>query len=160
VNKDVEELGRALHAFWSMRRDNRVPEGIPASVTELTLLRIIDERGPSRVSDLAARTCVDASVASRQLAHLESLGLVDRTPDTADRRSHLVQLTAEGLDALRLWRADVVQRWADALDDWSGEDIRDLTRTLNRLHADLIDSGLFRGPANSFDSSLEEGARA
>jgi DNA-binding MarR family transcriptional regulator len=160
MHKDVEALGRALHAFWSMRRDNRVPDGIPASVTELTLLRALDEDGPSRVSDLATRTCVDTSVASRQVAHLESMGLVDRTPDADDRRSHLVRLTPQGVDALKQWRAEVVRRWADALDGWSGDDIRSLTRTLNRLHADLIDSRLFRGPSTTHDSSLQEGASA
>jgi DNA-binding MarR family transcriptional regulator len=160
VHEDVEALGRALHAFWSMRRDNRVPDGIPASVTELNLLRIIGEDGAARVSDLATRTCVDPSVVSRQVAHLESTGLVDRRPDTADRRAHLVRLTRQGVDALELWRAEVARRWADALDGWSGDDIRGLTRTLNRLHADLIDSGLFRGPATTHDSSLEESASA
>jgi DNA-binding MarR family transcriptional regulator len=160
MQTDVEALGRALQAFWAMRRDNRVIDGIPATVTELNLLRVIAEEGSARVGTLAGRTCVDTSVASRQVAHLESLGFVDRTTDPEDRRSHLLRLTPQGAEVLDQWRTQAARRWTEALEDWSGDDIRHLTRTLHRLRTDLIDSGLFRGPVTTDDSALEENTPA
>lgn len=160
MQTDVEALGRALQAFWAMRRDNRVIEGVPATVTELNLLRAIADEGTARVSSLAARTCVDTSVASRQVAHLESHGFVDRTTDPEDRRSHVLRLTARGTEVLEHWRAQAVRRWTAALEDWSSDDIRHLTQTLHRLRGDLVDSGLFRGPLTTHDPSSEEHATA
>ena len=50
-------------------------------------LATIDRHGPLTPSELAARERIQRPTATRVIARLEEAGLVDRTPDPADRRS-------------------------------------------------------------------------
>lgn len=97
------------------------------------LLVRIDRRGPLGVVELAELAGRDHSTVSRQVAKLESLGLVTRYPDPKDRRVRVAATTpkarvlTEALDAAR-------QRlWTQALADWSPADRRDLARLLRKL---------------------------
>ncbi|MDZ4235585.1 MAG: MarR family transcriptional regulator, partial [Dietzia sp.] len=58
------------------------------------LFAIHDE--PARVTNLADRLHTDISVVSRQVRHLETLGLVAKVPDPDDGRASVVTLTSEG----------------------------------------------------------------
>lgn len=111
-----------------------------------TLLRRLDDLGPSRASDLAHHVGLDLSTVSRQIASLLAAGLVDRTPDAQDRRAGLLAVSARGrgvLDrALQARRALL----ADALGDWSAADLRNLASVLERF-AESISSFAERSPA-------------
>jgi len=92
--------------------------------------------GPIGVVDLAAQVGRDHSTVSRQIAKLESLGLVAREPDGQDQRVRAAVITPEGrrvADALSAARDRVFAR---LLDGWSAAERSDLTR-LNRK---LVDS--------------------
>lgn len=97
------------------------------------LLVGIGRYGPIGVVALAERAGRDYSTVSRQVARLESLGLVERRPHSIDRRINEAVLTAEGrkmteaLDAARLRLATPV------LAEWSDDDFRDLVRLLRRF---------------------------
>src|ERR1700722_8438951 len=52
--------------------------------------------------DLGDALCIDASNLVLLLNEVESVGLAERRRDPADRRRHLVRLTAAGETALRL----------------------------------------------------------
>jgi DNA-binding MarR family transcriptional regulator len=97
----------------------------------------VQEAGPLRLSELAARMGVDASTASRQVQQLERTGLVGRVGDPDDRRASLLELTAEGdrvLTRMRRARRGSLDR---VLAGWSAADRRVLAALLTRLVDDL-----------------------
>jgi DNA-binding MarR family transcriptional regulator len=85
------------------------------------MLGWLDEHGPVRASEMADQFHVDKGAISRQLQHLEELGLVERDPDPADGRATLVRVTAEAVRRLQDANADR-RRWLDGrLADWSAD---------------------------------------
>lgn len=96
------------------------------------LLVRIERKGPIGVVDLADHAGRDHSVVSRQVAKLESLGLVERRPG-ADKRVREAVVTEKGrelTDALDAARQRLV---GPMLDKWSAQDRRDLARLLRRF---------------------------
>jgi DNA-binding MarR family transcriptional regulator len=82
------------------------------------------------LAELAAR---DYTTVSRQVAKLESLGLVTRRPGLRDRRVREAVITPAGLrmtGALDAAREEIVSL---LLADWDKKDVRDLGRLLRRL---------------------------
>ena len=97
------------------------------------LLTRIERKGPIGVVELADLAGRDHSVVSRQVAKLESLGLVERRPGAQDRRVREAMITHKGrtiTDALDAARARLV---GPMLATWSSEDRKDLTRLLRRF---------------------------
>lgn len=73
--------------------------------SQLSALTTIEDYGPIRMSDLAARESVSAPVATRVVASLQELGYVERIEDSTDRRVCLIKLTRNGRGILNnLWR--------------------------------------------------------
>src|SRR5580692_8082257 len=71
--------------------------GIELDRALFPLLVRIDRRGPIGVVDLADLAGRDHTTVSRQVAKLESLGLIARSPTKADKRVRQPQITAKGL---------------------------------------------------------------
>ena len=70
------------------------------------VLALVDDLGPARVTTLAAADECSQPSMTAQVHRLEADGLVARSPDPADARAALVELTADGAAALaRLRRA-------------------------------------------------------
>ena len=97
------------------------------------LLVRIERRGPIGVVELAEAAGRDYTTVSRQVAKLESLGLITRQASARDRRVHEATVTergqamSEALDRAR-------ERLAGPLlEDWSAQDLSDLARLLRRL---------------------------
>lgn len=104
-------------------------------VAAYVLLRRVDEaEGGLRAADLAVQLAVDKSVVSRQVQHLERLGLLRRDDDPDDARAQRIVLTEEGrgrlgtvLQARHLrframlssWEPQDVSRFADDLARWN-----------------------------------------
>ena len=88
------------------------------SPSQLSALASVEDLGPLRLGDLAAREGVAAPTMSRVVAHLEDDGLVTRTPDVGDRRAALLKVTPAGRARLRRIRGErtaLLQRRLDAL---------------------------------------------
>src|SRR6185437_4418233 len=81
--------------------------GIPLDRALFPLLLRIERLGPIGVVDLAARVGRDYTTVSREVAKLQSIGLVSRQSGSNDRRIHEAVVTPEGraltdaLDAAR-----------------------------------------------------------
>ena len=70
------------------------------------VLALVDDLGTARVTTLAAADHCSQPSMTAQVHRLEADGLVTRTPDPADARASLVELTPDGAAALaRLRRA-------------------------------------------------------
>jgi DNA-binding MarR family transcriptional regulator len=66
------------------------------SASQVSALATLEELGPMRISTLATNESMDPSVATRIVAGLEGLGLVERAVDPEDKRASLVELSAAG----------------------------------------------------------------
>lgn len=107
--------------------------GISLDRALFPLLLGIERFGPIGVVDLADRAGRDHTTVSRQVAKLESLGLVERQADASDRRVRNAVVTAKGkamtgeVDAARM-------RMAHALfEGWDPADIEHLSRLMRRF---------------------------
>lgn len=92
-----------------------------------------------RLSNFADVLALDVSTVSRHVGALESLDLVAREPDPGDRRATLLRLTPQGsvvLERMLRARRDL---FAEALADWSSEDLERLGALLTRF-ADALDA--------------------
>ena len=89
--------------------------------------------GPLRISALAERTHVEVSTVSRAATALERHGIIERIPDPADGRAHLLSLTDDGLDALGALQEQRQEWFSELLSDWRAEDVAQLRELLTRF---------------------------
>jgi DNA-binding MarR family transcriptional regulator len=146
-NTHISENIRALHGalidiVGVMNRPQRdemmVREaGISLDRALFPLLVGIERRGPIGVVELADRVGRDYTTVSRQVAKLESLGLVERQAGAADRRVREAIVTPKGkamtdaVDAARVRLGRVI------FAKWEQHDIDELVR-LMRKFADAV----------------------
>ena len=78
----------------SRRLRQEAGTGLSPSLT--AALATIDNHGPLTPSELATRERVQRPTATRLVARLEELGVLQRAADPADRRSSLLSVTPEG----------------------------------------------------------------
>ena len=76
----------------------RAEHGFPLS--QGAVLGRLDRGGPQSVSDLAVAELVRPQSMAQTVGDLEAKGYVTRSPDPADRRRALVQLTERGHEVL------------------------------------------------------------
>jgi DNA-binding MarR family transcriptional regulator len=143
ISRQLRQLHGALLDIVSiMNRPQRdevlIKEaGIRLDRALFPLLVGVERFGPIGVVDLADRVGRDYTTVSRQVAKLESLGLVARQADAADRRVREAVITHKGkamtdlLDAAR----DRIGRAVFA--SWDAHDIEELVR-LMRKFADSV----------------------
>jgi DNA-binding MarR family transcriptional regulator len=97
------------------------------------LLIGVAKLGPIGVGDLADRVGRDYTTVSRQVAKLDSLGLVERAASEKDARVRVASITSKGRAM-----TDAIDRARDAkaralFASWSAEDFDNLVRLMQRL---------------------------
>lgn len=113
--------------------------GIDLDRALFPLLVRIERRGPLGIVELAELAGRDYTTVSRQVAKLETLGLVQREASPEDRRVRAAAITAEGkkmTDALDAARQKLV---SGLLSHWEKEDVATLAHLLRRLADDALD---------------------
>ncbi len=88
--------------------------GLTAS--QLSALVTVEQHGPMRVGDLAAREGVSPPTVTRIATSLEALGLLERTVDPADGRASRLVASAAGGAALESVRRERTAFLAERLD--------------------------------------------
>ncbi|MEU5832726.1 MarR family transcriptional regulator [Streptomyces diacarni] len=89
----------ALHRLLRSLRRTSPTGGLQP--TQLIVLSMLTEAGPSRVGMIAERVPCSQPTATAVVAELETLGLVRREPDPTDGRATRVAVTEDGTGALR-----------------------------------------------------------
>lgn len=103
------------------------------------ILRTLAEGGPGAVRAIADRLGLDGSTVTRQTAALQALGLVTRTPDPADRRASIVELTPGGRARMTRVRRQRLELVRTLFDGWGEGELVELARTLTHLNATLAE---------------------
>ncbi|ETZ51570.1 marR family protein [Mycobacterium avium MAV_120709_2344] len=91
--------------------------------------------GGLHASDLADRLRVSRQAVAQAVAALERHGYVTRTPDPADARARIIELTPRGRQALQVMRANAIameKRWRTVLGE---QRLAELRETLTMLLA-------------------------
>lgn len=100
----------------------------------LFFIAICDAQRGIRGSELAELLRVHKSTASRAIATLSSLGLVDRVPDPDDGRAQLLVPDADARERFVRHRAMRRERLTHLLEDWSHQDLQQLASMLERIN--------------------------
>lgn len=91
----------------------------------------------ARASHLVDELRLHKSNASRTIAQLEQIGLLERAVDPADGRARLLRLSATGRTAVTRTRTGRQERLAHRLAAWTDDDVHELAVLLGRLNDDL-----------------------
>lgn len=102
----AESAARLRLAVSRLARSVRNHGSAGLTASQLSALSTLEECGPIRLGDLAARESVGAPVVSRVIDSLEKLELVARVADARDGRACLIELTDAG-------RRTLAQLWSD-----------------------------------------------
>ena len=141
--RDIDGLAAALIDLMgflnSPQRDDVLlrEAGVDLDRALFPLLVRLGRHGPLSVAGLAEQAGRDHTTISRQLAKLESLGLISRLGDGGDRRVRTASLTAGGekiVQAITMARRRLL---SGALADWSEADLANLA-DLNRRFVDAL----------------------
>src|ERR1700759_5599431 len=113
--------------------------GIPLDRALFPLLVGIERFGPIGVVEMADRVGRDYTTVSRQVAKLESLGLVERKGSAADRRVREAVITPKGKAMTDLVDAARERMGRGILETWEARDFDELVR-LMRKFADAMNA--------------------
>lgn len=145
INAQLRELhGALIEIVGVMNRPQRDEALVRAAGISLDralfpLLVLVERLGPIGVVELADRVGRDYTTVSRQVAKLDSLGLIDRQESAADRRVRVAVVTGSGKAMTdRLDRAR--EKMGQAIfATWEPQDVADLVRLMGKFAADIKD---------------------
>ncbi|MFJ3671090.1 MarR family winged helix-turn-helix transcriptional regulator [Streptomyces sp. NPDC090106] len=134
----LEALARAAYSLSAADarlrgRATRTPGAL--SLTHARALRVLAERGPLSIAELAAGVETTSPAATQLVNGLARAGYVDRRPDPANRRAVRVSLTPEGRERHRSRERALSGALDTALAELGGQDITVATEVLIRLGA-------------------------
>jgi len=141
--RDIDDLAAAMIElvgfFASPQRDDLLlaEAGVSLDRALFPLLVRLGRHGPLSVAGLAAQVGRDHTTVSRQLAKLESLGLVSRQGGGSDRRVRPAVLTPAGDEIVRAITAARRRLLSGALAGWTDTDLASLA-TLNRRFVEAL----------------------
>lgn len=85
------------------------------SVSQCYALSVLQETGPSTMSELAAALYLDLSTITRPADQLEEKGWVQRTLDEADRRVCRARITRAGRRLVRSIESELIDEYREVL---------------------------------------------
>lgn len=136
VTAIAEGLHRSLSKLFSILRRGEISGGEKTgelTLAQLSILITLLDRGPIRMTELAAHERVRTPTTTVAIRRLEKIGLVKRSRDPSDLRAVLVDITEEGLASHRQSLANRHAALAAMLSRLSPEDLDTLTRALEPL---------------------------
>ncbi len=140
VERELTRFLRRARAASTAMATQVHPDLDVASYAVLLTIRELRESLPGgvRAADVAGALRLHKSTMSRNIAVLESLGLIERVPDPDDARARLLAVTPTGGRSLAAAIDARRQRVAETHKPWTAGDVRDLARLLRRLNDDLV----------------------
>ena len=139
MHRSEEALGRAILALTSFINDPRQDWRMMAEASLdldpafLPLLVRLGAQGPAGIVELSGQLGRDHSTISRQVAKLETAGLVLREPSPTDGRARTARITPRGMVAVAAITAARGRLLDRALDGWTKAERKNLTTLLGRF---------------------------
>ena len=135
----IIDLEKELTLLWRRARAvaRQVAENVHPDMDSSAygLLVIVHRERTIRLTDLAAHLGVGKPSLSRQVAFLESIGLLERQPDPQDGRAQIITLTPRGLEQVSSVQQARTQAFRDRVRDWPEPEVSELARLLGKLNA-------------------------
>lgn len=144
MGKEIRELREALLDLTGVlnrpQPDAALIEaaGVDLDRALFPLLARVERLGPLGIVELAELAGRDYSTVSRQIAKLESLGLVARCPSPNDGRVRAAVITDQGrvmTDALDAARQKIIE---ELLAGWEAKEVGELARLLRKFADDAL----------------------
>ncbi len=136
IESEVGTLIRRVKRVMGERAREVHPELHPMTYFMLTH---VAANGPMRGADLSEAFEMDKGGVSRQVQALVDLGLVERRPDSEDRRAILLDATDEGRKRLADMSRTRRDRFDQRLADWSDAELSAFARQLVAYNLALTD---------------------
>ncbi|MBP1848620.1 MarR family winged helix-turn-helix transcriptional regulator [Rhizobium halophytocola] len=111
--------------------------GISLDRALFPLLVGIERLGPIGVVEMADRVGRDYTTVSRQVAKLESLGLVERRGSAADKRVREATITPKGKAMTDMVDAARTRMGGAIFSRWDDKDVADLVRLMRKFADDI-----------------------
>ncbi|MCV7344705.1 MarR family winged helix-turn-helix transcriptional regulator [Mycolicibacterium rhodesiae] len=111
LTRDQQRIWRnylALNGRLQAAMNRQLQARCGLSLADYEVLVTLSERGPARVLELAEALDWEQSRLSHHLARMRGRGLIERHNTEQDRRGASVEITADGMDALRAAAPDHV----------------------------------------------------
>jgi len=137
LEAEFGELLNRVRRIISANAERVSPGMLPGAYKVFTT---IVNREAVTQSSLSEALMADKGQISRTVRELETLGLIERTPDPADGRSSILSPTELGRRRLAAAREPQEDSLMRALDAWQVQDIDNLTRLLHALTAGVTPS--------------------
>ncbi|UMB69778.1 MarR family winged helix-turn-helix transcriptional regulator [Mycobacterium paraterrae] len=133
----AEGLHRTLSKLFSILRRGDPSAGKEAAndltLAQLSILVTLLDRGPIRMTDLAAHERVRTPTTTVAIRRLEKIGLVKRSRDPSDLRAVLVDITPRGLAVHRESLSNRITALVSLLSQLNESEIDALTKALAPL---------------------------
>jgi DNA-binding MarR family transcriptional regulator len=135
------ELRDAVQAFTAAQRRLRSRDSRMGglSIAQWQLLRQLAEADELPAGKLAAGAELTPASATQMLDHLAEQGWVERVRSETDRRVVLNRLTTDGRERFERKRAQIEERWREALGDIPAEQLGQAAQVLRRM-AEVLDA--------------------
>ncbi len=144
MNKEIRELHNTLIDLVGLMNRPQLDmaliqeAGVSLDRALFPLLVGINRRGAVGVNELADLVGRNYTTVSRQVAKLETLGLIARQSADADRRVNEAVITEKGRVMIASLDAARERMAASVLAKWSKKDLQELARLLRQFADDLI----------------------
>jgi DNA-binding MarR family transcriptional regulator len=137
IGRQVGRFMRLSERLFATLKWNEAGRGLERPAYMLLSRIAVD--GPFRLSALAVEVSLDLSTVSRQVAALESAGLVRRAQDPSDRRASLVEVTALGGEVFAENRDRWLAIWAELLAGWTPEQRQSFAALFTQLNESITE---------------------
>jgi len=139
VDAALNSVEHQLSLFW--RRARSVSQQLSRQVhpdmepAAYGLLTVIRREGPIRLTELASCIGVGKPSISRQIAFLESIGLVSKEADPLDGRAQSIRLTSKGEEKMHHVQDARRQVFRERLGEWPTEELQTLATYIAKLNS-------------------------
>ena len=139
VDAALRTVEHQISLFW--RRGRSISQQLSRQVhpdmepAAYGLLTVIRREGPIRLTELASCIGVGKPSVSRQIAFLESIGLVSKEADPLDGRAQTIRLTARGEDKMHQVQDARREVFRERLGEWPVEELQTLAAYMAKLNA-------------------------
>ncbi|GAC1380359.1 MAG: hypothetical protein NVS2B15_05350 [Pseudarthrobacter sp.] len=139
LDETLNTVEHQISLFW--RRARSVSQQLSRQVhpdmepAAYGLLAVIRREGPIRLTDLAQNIGVGKPSVSRQIAFLESIGLVSKEADPLDGRAQAIRLTGKGEEKMHQVQDARRRDFRERLGEWPVEELQTLAEYMAKLNS-------------------------